>query len=613
MNIIERYFTKNKYIKKVGILIVLSLAIFLLTYVLWELLFSKYYIFKQQENMFLDAVKKYYSYKENLLPEKGEIREIKLEKLFLENRIEALNVPKTNTLCDTDSWVRVYHNENGEYVYYTYLKCGKYESSIDHIGPVITLNGESEIIINHGQPYKELGVKSVSDNIDGKIDLSKVEIDSSKVDVNKTGSYKVVYKVRDSLNNQTKVTRNVIVAKNLTEVVKTETDDSNYYKGQVDDNYVQFSGMLFRIINVNTDGSVKLISEDITNNLRYTEEKYKDSNIDKWLNSVFLPSITSSNYLVQSDYCVGSIASTQDTTNSCSEKITSKVGLLSIDEYNKTLANGISSINHNNNTYSVLANKTNNETLVVNEYKQVVTINNILLPPIKPVITVKANIYITSGDGSKTNPYKLEDYTYGKEHDKINTRIVGEYFNYSGVTFRIIGKDSKNNVKAIMTEPLMNNTTNVPLMVSLYGINNYKYNNADTNNPGYIINNNYIDYINEKSLLSGDYKIITNEMNVSYDKFKSTKTTTKLMLASTLDLFSGLNISFENNSRKIQLFSDVSPTENSIFMLNVIDGMGFEVPKSSYDNYAFRLVTILNGNLTLASGRGTHNSPYILK
>ena len=613
MNIIERYFTKNKYIKKVGILIVLSLAIFLLTYVLWELLFSKYYIFKQQENMFLDAVKKYYSYKENLLPEKGEIREIKLEKLFLENRIEALNVPKTNTLCDTDSWVRVYHNENGEYVYYTYLKCGKYESSIDHIGPVITLNGESEIIINHGQPYKELGVKSVSDNIDGKIDLSKVEIDSSKVDINKTGTYKVVYKVRDSLNNQTKVTRNVIVAKNLTEVVKTETDDSNYYKGQVDDNYVQFSGMLFRIINVNTDGSVKLISEDITNYLRYTDDKYKDSNIDKWLNSVFLPSITSSNYLVQSDYCVGSIASTQDTTNSCSEKITSKVGLLSIDEYNKTLANGISSINHNNNTYSVLANKTNNETLVVNEYKQVVTINNILLPPIKPVITVKANIYITSGDGSKTNPYKLEDYTYGKEHDKINTRIVGEYFNYSGVTFRIIGKDSKNNVKAIMTEPLMNNTTNVPLMVSLYGINNYKYNNADTNNPGYIINNNYIDYINEKSLLSGDYKIITNEMNVSYDKFKSTKTTTKLMLASTLDLFSGLNISFENNSRKIQLFSDVSPTENSIFMLNVIDGMGFEVPKSSYDNYAFRLVTILNGNLTLASGRGTHNSPYILK
>ena len=177
MNIIERYFTKNKYIKKVGILIVLSLAIFLLTYVLWELLFSKYYIFKQQENMFLDAVKKYYSYKENLLPETGEIREIKLEKLFLENRIEALNVPKTNTLCDTDSWVRVYHNENGEYVYYTYLKCGKYESSIDHIGPVITLNGESEIIINHGQPYKELGVKSVSDNIDGQIDLSKVEID----------------------------------------------------------------------------------------------------------------------------------------------------------------------------------------------------------------------------------------------------------------------------------------------------------------------------------------------------------------------------------------------------------------------------------------------------
>lgn len=613
MNIIERYFKKNKNIKKVGILVAIALGIFLITFILWELLFSKYYIFNKQETRFLEAVENYYSYKENLLPKKGEIREITLEKMFLENRLESLYIPKTNTLCDTNSWVRVYHNENDEYIYYVYLKCGNYESNIDHTGPVITLNGDSEIIINHGQAYQELGVKSVVDNVDGKIDPSKVEIDSSKVDISKTGSYKVTYKVRDKLNNQTKITRTVIVARNLTEVVKQETDDSNYYKGQVDNNYVQFSGMLWRIINVNSDGSVKLISEDITNNLRYTEDKYKDSNIDKWLNNVFLPSIASSSYLVESEYCVGSITSIEDISNACSEKITSKVGLLSIDEYNKTLINGMSSINHNNNTYNIIANKVNNQVVVVNAYKQLETVSNLYLPPIKPVITIKSDIYIVSGNGSKTNPYKLEDYNYGNEHDKINTRIVGEYFNYSGISFRVIGKTNDNNVKAIMAEPFMNNTTNTPLTVSIGDINNYKYNNTDENNPGYVINNNLIDYISEASLISAEYDIITNDMSISYDQFKSTKTRAKLMMASTIDLFSGLNISLENNSRKIQLFSDIPSTENNIIMLNVINGMAFEIVNLQYDTYAFKTVTVLNGNLKIKSGKGTYDDPYILK
>ena len=613
MSIIERYFTKNKHIKKVGILVVIALIIFIITYILWELLFSNYYIFKEQETKFLEAVKKYYSYKENLLPKKGEIREVKLEKMFLENRIESLNAPKSDTLCDTDSWAKVYHDENDEYIYYTYLKCGKYESKIDHTGPVITLNGDNNIIINQGQPYQELGVKSVVDDKDGKIDIKKVEIDSSKVDTSKTGTYKVTYKIRDSLNNQTKITRKVTVARNLTEVVKSATDESNYYKGPVNNNYILFSGMMWRIINVNNDGSIRLIIEDITNNLRYTEDKYKDSNVDKWLTNVFLPSIESSDYLVDSEYCVGSVASAQDTSNACSEKITSKVGLLSIDEYNKTLLDGFSSISYRNNLSYMYANKINNDNTYYNEFRQIATSSTVNLLPIKPVIVIKSNMYISSGDGTFEAPYKLEDYTYGKEHDKINSRLIGEYIKYSDMTFRIIEKNKAGNVKIIMAEPFMNSTYQTPLIVSLENIDNYKFNVTDENNPGYIINNQYIDYIDESNLITTNHKIITNDPLKTYDNFETTTMKAKLVIAQTTDLFSGLNSALKNNVKRIQLFADRTTSKGTFIMLNVVTGRAFEFDTGTYDRFAFKVVTYINGNSEIKTGNGTVNSPYIIK
>lgn len=611
--VIDIWFKKNKNTKKSLIILGISIGLLLITYLLWNLVFSKYYIFKNQEEIFLEAAKKYYEYRPELLPNKGETREITLEKMFLEDRVESLYIPKTDTLCDTSSWVKVYKNDNNEYTYYTYLKCGKYESNIDHEGPVITLNGDNQIIINYGTEYKDPGIKSVVDNTDGKIDIAKVEVDSSKVNVNKVGKYQVTYKIKDRLNNQTKVTRTVIVAKNLTEIAKQATDETNYYKGQMDNNYVQFSGMLWRIINVNEDGSIKLISEDIVSNLRYTGDKYKDSNIDLWLNKVFLPSITSSKYLVDTTYCVNGIPSIYDLSNICSETVKAKVGILSLDEYNKTLVDGYSPINYKNNTYIILANKVDGKTLTVDQFRQLSIMDDEKIPPIKPVITIKSNIYITSGAGSKTDPYKLEDYTYAKEHDKINTRIIGEYFNYSGMTFRITGIDNKNNVKAIMATPFMNSSTTSPLEVSITGLEHYSFNVKDENNPGYILNNVLIDYIDENNLISSEYKIITNTKNITYNKFKTEKVTVKLMLASTTDLFSGLNVNLDDSTKKIQLFADRTDVEDTLIMLNVLNGVGYQLPIISYSEYSAKALTVFNGNLKIKSGRGTYNNPYILK
>ena len=612
MKKVKAWFLRNKYLKAVGILIALSLFLFLLGYLLWVFWLSKIEIFKQEEQTFLDAVKRYYEYRQELLPGKGESREISLEKMFLEDRVEALYVPKTKTLCDTSSWVRVVQTEEGEYQYYTYLKCGKYESDIDHEGPKIELNGEENMIISQNTTFEDPGVKKVTDNIDGEIDISKVTVDTSKVDTSKVGVYEVTYKVKDSTYNQTKVTRTVTVARNFSETVVSETDESNYYKGQVADNYVLFSGMLWRIINVDENGNVKLISEDVVSNLRYDSTGYKDSNVEAWLNNVFYNSLTNPDkYLVDTTYCVGAVNSVDDINSSCSETVTAKVGLPSLDEYYKTVENTFSAMNYQNNYAYLLSNKLNGEALVVYNM-QIHDLELLNIPPVKPVITIKNGLYIYKGDGTKENPYKLNDYQYGEEHEAIKDRLIGEYISYSGQLFRITGKEKDGSVKVIGAHPLLNISTDNVLMVSIAGIQNYQYNLTDENNPGYIINEDYIEYLDDSNIINYEYPIITNSRGVKYNELKTENVKAKLMLASTTDLFSSVSEGLYS-SQRVQLFADRSEEENMIIMLNVLTGVSFEVSSDNFSEFSIKVITHLNGNLKIRSGEGTINNPYLLQ
>ena len=101
---------------------------------------------------------------------------------------------------------------------YTYTYTIKYKnqekkivrkvSVIDTEKPVIKLNGNSEMTLYVGSEYKEAGYEAV-DNYD--LDLhDKVEIIGT-VDINKVGEYIIVYKVKDSSDNEFSIDRKVKV------------------------------------------------------------------------------------------------------------------------------------------------------------------------------------------------------------------------------------------------------------------------------------------------------------------------------------------------------------------------------------------------------------------
>lgn len=579
----------------------------------WNLYFSKFKIFYDQEKLFLETVERYYSMNQHFLPKTGETREVTLQDMYDGGHIGDLYIPKTKKLCDSDnSWVRVYKNNNDEYEYTTYLKCGKFESNVDHIGPEVVLNGDSLIYLSLGSNYEELGVKSVVDDTDGEIDTSNVTIDNSKVNTSKVGSYKVTYTIRDSSYNKTVVTREVVVAQNLTEVVKEATDDTNYYRGNVENNYLLFSGMLWRIVNVNDDGSIKIISDEAVTNLRANHSIYEDSNIDTWLKNVFYESLHNPDeYLIDTTYCVGNITSIYDYSTECDTVINSKIGLLSIGDYAKTLVGEENSIF---STSFMLANKIgDNYAEVPYDSYNINGVSTGNLAPIRPVVTLKSNLYLISGNGSEENPYKLDDYSYGKENDKLNTRLIGEYLEYSGLVFRIIGIDSNENIRVIMDKPWMVQPGNQKLTVSVKNVDSWVFNLSDENNPGYVLNNDYYhNYIDTTSIVDTEYEIPINVANLKYDQYEVKSIKAKILLPKTYELFSASGNNAINRNTSF-IYIDQSTNDQLLFMVNGVTGKMFELNKDQFTSYSVKAVLTLKSSLKIASGNGTKNDPYSVK
>lgn len=605
----------KKNIKSI-ILIIVGFILILSGYLSWNFYFSKYDIFNKQEKLFLDTVKRYYDFNSNQLPKKNETRETNLQELYDGNHIEALYIPKTRKLCDTNSWVRVYQNDDGTFEYTVYLKCGKYESNTDHTGPEITLNGDINTILAFGSSYIEPGVNKVVDKEEGIIDNSQVIIDSSNVDTSKVGTYKVTYTVRDKAYNKTVVTRNVIVARNLTEVVKSSTDDSNYYKGLNVNNYLLFSGMLFRIVNVNDDGSVKIVTNSSMANVNYGVEgaNFDSSNIKDWLNNYFYSKLYNTDYLVKDNkWCIDDTNSVTNISNLCDVTATSNVGLLSLIDFNNSKV-GSQTYLGNTFEYWFLNRKDSRFGYIYSFHNNSLTesYDNTSLSGVRPVLVLKNDLYIISGDGTSSNPYTLGDYSSGKENDLLNTRLIGEYVSYFGMTFRISDIDKDKNIKLISLNFLQNNTTSD---VFFSGYKNedgiMKFNINQSGNIGNTLNYQYIDYIDTSFIVDHEFYIPTYSVENNYSNIQTESFKAKIAIPMSYEMFSGVNANLRVAVNYWLL--DYIDGSNA-FMVNNSNGRTFKINRNDmYNENGFKLVFYVSKNTKIKSGKGTYNNPYVIK
>lgn len=222
-----------------------------------------------------------------------------------------------------------------------------------------------------------------------------------------------------------------------------------YYVGMNVDNYLWYSGRLWRIISINDQG-IRMITDNSQSSLVWAiNSDYDNSYIKRWLGEEgeFLKSLGNyQEYLVNDNFCVDKI----DVENiTCNEKINSNIGLLSVDEYLRSngkdgyLNNGeyfwLLNTSVGNRAYYVFSEGgINNETSVNDTYYSY---------GVRPVVVLGKHVDYYGGDGTIDSPYQVNM----NSDDVISSKSVGEYVLMDGIRFRI-QKIEQDSVKLIMDD-----------------------------------------------------------------------------------------------------------------------------------------------------------------
>ncbi|MDD2435273.1 MAG: hypothetical protein PHO63_03365 [Bacilli bacterium] len=369
------------------------------------------------------------------------------------------------------------------------------------------------------------------------------------------------------------------------------------YKGDVDNNYVSYSNLLWRIVKINNDNSILLITDEYVNNLMWDDNSndYNSSNIRDWLvengnnTGIFEKTLRNKEkYLQPNTIC-------KDTVNdlesfSCNQTSNDDyVSLLNLNDYINSLSDGTSYINHSNNIWLSTPTSDNMVWHVLENNVSKSTPDNGYA--IKPVITLQKTAVIQSGSGTINEPYIFEEET----EQQLNTY---SYVKLANDIWRVYEKND-NHARLILDNYYGSeyNTYNFSPIDNKFNTNiNYslaKYLNTTVYNSL-----TYKHLLVECDWYTGEYTK-TNEYN--YKNVFSNKISAKVGTYNVSDI--KLNSSLSN-------YFFMTPADNGmIYSFNNDENLF-----TSKITYIKRIrPAICIDKTKIVKGNGTKNSPYELE
>lgn len=366
-------------------------------------------------------------------------------------------------------------------------------------------------------------------------------------------------------------------------------NDSDYiFNGNVTNNYVYYSNQLWRIIKIDKDKKISLITDDNVSSLVYSYDtnNYQDSYAYSWLNDKYYNSLNNPDkYLEENKWCVSPGKTKEE---NCKKKTTSKVGLLAYYQYKIAGANkGFLNINkyywtltpsEENKTWYVFAEGGVND----NSYED----DNYHSYGVRPVITIKNSVNYVSGTGTKEDPYRFE------EPEQLG---VGSYIKYSNYNFRIINKD-ETKLTLALSDTLKNQEHIFSNKTSSYKANDY-------NSLYSYLNNTFYYKLDKKLLVDGTWYIGSYNVDTKYDynKLYDQTVISKVGLLNVSDLFTT-----DTNS----YFTSTNYSDQMVFTTSE-DG-SLQISDIS-EKQKIRPVINITNQIKVVSGDGTKENPYIVE
>ena len=425
-----------------------------------------------------------------------------------------------------------------------------------------------------------------------------------------------------------------------------QDSEGYYFKGNVDNNYVMIENRLFRVMRVNNDDTVKLISENFATSFMWGENSsYKDSNVQNWLNKkdlehsgVYYNTFENSKLLVKTNYEEdvlkdGKIISLEEFNeekekeekklesskeetkeevkeesseetseevkekNKESDKKTEKkenkkesdyVTILTVKDY--TLANGKSSYLNNGKMFFLLGLNEDNENLYVEEDGSIQSTDSLSGYGIRPVITLKKNVEVTKGSGTKEDPYVVKS-------SKKN--YVDSYVKLGEDTWKVSSIEG-DTLRLYLNGYLKSNGQEVYRNYSSY---NSIYNINEWGNIGNYLNNGYLNSLPYKDTLvncnfyTGE---ISDDAGYNFTNIYNRNVNAKVGLLNIFDYVSNNELS---DYFHINLTSEVGSMEYNIYSNGLLEEADVRDVKHIVP------VVCINKD-SIKSGEGSIDNPY---
>ena len=371
-----------------------------------------------------------------------------------------------------------------------------------------------------------------------------------------------------------------------------------FFKGKVENNYVWFANRMFRVLSVEDDNSVRLVSNDLVSMFMWGDsETYDNSNIRLWLTNtedaksgLYYNTIPNfKKYVKKTTYTLDTLDGNKVKTGK--EKFSDSVASISLDDY--VLSGGKDGYLNNGKLFYLIGFTSDKDYLYVEEDGSIMSCDKLDSYGIRSVITIKKNTTITQGDGTINNPYTIDmgtDNNYVDGYVKLGDDIWKVSANDNGILKMYL--NGYINVGGVEVSKPYSNGSNIFDYYDWSSMAYYLYNAYYPSLPykDLIVNNNYP---------NGEFSAETGYYYANI-----------------------YNSSFEGPVSMLNLFDYVSNNELTDFYRNNTTSSVGDIQYVTYFNglveeadvkYAKHIVPVISiDSKILKSGSGRIDDPYVV-
>lgn len=402
-----------------------------------------------------------------------------------------------------------------------------------------------------------------------------------------------------------------------------QVDGNRYvYRGNAEQNYVSYSGFLWRIMEIDDRGNIKMIADETVTLMPWSASgnDYETSLIRQYLNPIegiegsgtFYQMLEEpEKYLVPNQLCADKTKQPTELLG-CKVQLNDYVGLMNVNEY--FFANGVDSyLNTKTRHWTLTAKADDNHVFYVFPEGGIGDNSESSTDKysygVRPVITLKANLDITGGAGLKDNPYRItEDVLDMEETYYLNSLPVGTYFQYENQIWRTIGfEDGK--TKAIMMD-VLRNEDETPVM-HRFAKNTAKF-NLKSGSVGAYLNSTVLnsyehpEYLTEGTFYTGAFN---NDTKYSIEKIKASKVTAKIGLPQLNDLYTTNTLPGTEYDPEL-IYWTCNYKDSFEWLTWTVRNGDWVFADFATNQYAIRPVIFLKDSIVITTGNGTYDAPY---